>query len=157
MRQQVFTLGNDYFIEDEQGQKSYRIDGIVMRLRDTLVFRDMLGKELCKIQERRLRVKNTMEIEDTSGARLAVVRKALITPFRQRWEVEVGGTRELDIQGDIFAHEYTLGEGREKMAEVSKKWFHVRDTYGVAIAPGQNDVLVLAITVAIDMMAHQGR
>ena len=43
------------------------------------------------------------------------------------------------------------------MAEVSKKWFRLRDTYGVEIAPGQNDVLILAITVCVDMMAHGGR
>jgi len=30
----------------------------------------------------------------------------------------------------------------------------VRDTYGVEIEPGQNDILILAITVAIDMMTH---
>ena len=54
-------------------------------------------------------------------------------------------------------HEYAIGEGRETIAEVSKKWFRIRDTYGVAIAPGQNDVLILAITVAIDMMAHRRR
>ena len=42
------------------------------------------------------------------------------------------------------------------MAEVSKKWFRVRDTYGVEVAPGQNDIVILAATVAIDIMAHPG-
>jgi uncharacterized protein YxjI len=41
-----------------------------------------------------------------------------------------------------------------KVAEVSKKWFRVADTYGVEIEPGQNDVVILAATVAVDMMAH---
>ena len=39
------------------------------------------------------------------------------------------------------------------MAEVSKKWFRVRETYGVEVAPGQNDALILAITVCIDNLA----
>ncbi len=38
------------------------------------------------------------------------------------------------------------------MAEVSKKWFHEADTYGVNIIPVANDILILAITVIIDMM-----
>jgi uncharacterized protein YxjI len=40
---------------------------------------------------------------------------------------------------------------------VSKRCFRVRDSYGVDIAPGQDDALLLAITVVIDMMAHEGR
>ena len=43
------------------------------------------------------------------------------------------------------------------MAEVSQKWFRVRDTYGVEIEPGQNDILILAATVAIDMISNPGR
>jgi uncharacterized protein YxjI len=50
----------------------------------------------------------------------------------------------------------TIGEGRDKIAEVSKKWFRVADNYGVQIEPGQNDVLILAVTVALDSMAHEG-
>lgn len=37
---------------------------------------------------------------------------------------------------------------------MSKKWFRVRDTYGVQIEPGQDAVLILAITVAIDITSH---
>ncbi len=157
MRQQVFALGNDYFIEDAEGQKVYKIDGKVLRVRDTLVFRDIEGQELCRIQERLLRIRNTMEIEGPGGAYLASVKKALITPLRERWEVELSGGPSLQVQGNILDHEYTIAEGRETITEVSKKWFRIRDTYGVAIAPGQNDVLILAITVAIDMMAHRRR
>ena len=71
--------------------------------------------------------------------------------------IKIGGGPDLEIQGNILDHEYEIKEGRRKIAQVSKKWFRVRDTYGVAIDPGQNDVLILAITVAIDMMAHSGR
>jgi uncharacterized protein YxjI len=117
----------------------------------------MQGKELCKIQERMLRVKDTMEIEGPKGETLAVVKKAIITPVRDRWTVKVKGGPDLEIQGNILDHEYRVGEGRQKVAEVSKKWFRLRDTYGVEIAPGQDDVVILAATVAVDMMAHPGR
>ena len=61
---------------------------------------------------------------------------------------------DLDVQGNILDHEYEIKEGRRKIAQVSKKWFRVRDTYGVEVAPDQNDIVILAITVAVDMMAH---
>ena len=98
-----------------------------------------------------------MEIEDPGGRRAAMVKKALITPVRERWTVKVADGPDLDVQGNILDHEYSIGEGRDKVAEVSKKWFRVADTYGVQIAAGQNDVLVLAIAVAIDEMAHPDR
>ena len=48
------------------------------------------------------------------------------------------------------------GEGRDKIAEVSKKWFRVRDSYGVEIEPGQNDIVILAVAVCIEQMIHEG-
>jgi uncharacterized protein YxjI len=98
-----------------------------------------------------------MEIEGPNGENLAMVKKALITPLRDRWTVKVGNGPDLDVQGNIVDHEYTIEEGRRKIAEVSKKWFRVADTYGVEIEPGQNDVVILAATVAVDMMAHPDR
>jgi uncharacterized protein YxjI len=41
-----------------------------------------------------------------------------------------------------------------KVAEVSKKWFRLHDTYGVEIEPGQDDILIPAVTVCINQMAH---
>jgi uncharacterized protein YxjI len=95
-----------------------------------------------------------MEIEDPNGQQLAMVKKALITPVRERFVAKIGNGPDLDIQGNLLDHEYTIEEGRNKIAEISKKWFRLRDTYGVEIEPGQNDILILAITVAVDMIAH---
>ncbi|UCD30662.1 MAG: LURP-one-related family protein [Planctomycetota bacterium] len=157
MRQKMVTIGDDFWIENEAGQKVFKVDGKALRVRDTLKFEDAHGNELCKIQERKLRVKDSMEIEGPAGERLAMVKKALITPVRDRWVAKIGNGPDLDVQGNVLNHEYTIEEGRNKIAEVSKKWFRLRDTYGVEVEPGQNDILILAITVAIDMMAHEGR
>jgi uncharacterized protein YxjI len=157
MRQKLVAFGDDFYIEDEQGQKVFKVDGKVLRVRDTLVFKDMQGNKLCQIQERMLRVKDTMEIEGPDGKTLATVKKALITPLRDRWTVKIKGGPDLDVQGNILDHEYRIGEGRQKVGEVSKKWFRLRDTYGVEIAEGQDDVIILAVTVAIDIMAHPSR
>jgi uncharacterized protein YxjI len=157
MRQKLIAFGDDFYIQNERGQNVYKVDGKVLRVRDTLYFRDMQGNLLCKIQERMLRVKDTMEVEGPNGESLAVVKKALITPLRDRWTVRVKGGPDLEVQGNILDHEYRIGEGRLHVGAVSKKWFRLRDTYGVEIAPGQDDVVILAVTVAVDMMAHPGR
>jgi uncharacterized protein YxjI len=157
MRQKLVAFGDDFYIEDEQGQKTFKVDGKVLRVRDTLVFNDMQGNKLCQIQERMLRIKDTVEIEGPDGKTLATVKKALITPLRDCWTVKIRDGPDLDVQGNILDREYRIGEGRQKVAEVSKKWFRLRDTYGVEVAEDQEDVLIWAVTVAIDIMAHPTR
>jgi uncharacterized protein YxjI len=157
MRQKMAAIGDDFWIENDQGQKTFKVDGKALRVRQTLIFEDPHGKELAKIQERMLRVKDSMEIEGPSGEQVAMVKKALVTPVRERWVVKIKGGPDLEVKGNILDHEYSIGEGRDKVAEVSKKWFRLRDSYGVAIDPGQDDVVILAVAVCIDEMAHEGR
>jgi uncharacterized protein YxjI len=154
MREKLASIGDDFWIESGRGQKVFKVDGKVLRVRDTLNFEDRNGKVLCKIQERKLRVKDSMEVEGPDGHQVAMVKKAIISPVRDRFTVKIKNGPDLEVKGNILDHEYTIGEGRDKVAEVSKKWFRVRDTYGVEIEPGQDDIVVLAVTVCIDQMAH---
>jgi uncharacterized protein YxjI len=154
IRQNLISIGDDFWIENEEGKKVFKVDGKVLRIRKTLVFEDMKGKKLCQIKERLLTIKDTMVIEDADGKDLAVIKKALIAPLRDKWDVNIKNGPDLDVQGNIFDHEYSIKQGWSKVAEISKKWFSLTDTYGVEIDEGQNDILILAIAVAVDMMAH---
>lgn len=154
IRQNLISIGDDFWIENQEGKRVYKVDGKVLRIRKTLVFEDARGQPLCQIQERLLTIRDTMVIENMDGRDLAVVRKALLTPLRYKWDVNVKNGPDLDVQGDIFHHEYAVKQGWNKVAEVSKKWFSFTDTYGVEIDESQNDILILAIAVAVDMMAH---
>ncbi len=155
IRQKLIAIGDDFWIENEKGQRVFKVDGKALRLRKTLVFEDMNGRLLCQIKEPLLSIRETMVIEGQNGEDLAVIKKALISPLRDRWSVNVKNGPDLDVQGNILDLEYSIKQGRDKVAEVSKKWFlHVADTYGVEIDRGQNDILILAVAIAIDMMAH---
>lgn len=157
MAQRLASIGDDYWIENERGVKVFKIDGKALRVRQTLIFEDAHGREQARIQERMLRVKDSMEIEGPGGRRLAMLKKAIIDPIRERWTAHVEGGPDIDIQGNFVDHEYHMEANGRKIAEVSKRWFRIRDTYGVEIDAGQNDVLILAIAVAMDEMAHPGR
>ena len=153
--QKLISIGDDFWIENQDGKKVFKVDGKALRLRETLLFEDINGKELCKIQQRLLAITDTMAIEGPNGEQLALIKKALISPLRDRWSVNVSNGSNLDVQGDILNHEYSIKQDGQKIAEVSKKWFAFTDTYGVEIHEGQNDILVLAIAIAIDMMVHE--
>ena len=154
MREKLFAIGDDYWIEDNQGQRVLKVNGKALRIRDTLVLEDPSGRELLKIQERKLRIRDTMEIEDASGHTVETVKKAMITPLRERFKIELAAGGELEAHGNIVDHEYEIERGGTKVAEVSKRWFRVADTYGVEVEDGQDPVLALAITVVVDQMTH---
>ena len=156
MRQRLVSVGDDFWIETDRGDRAFKVDGKALRLRKTLVIEDPQGHKLAKIQERKLHVKDAMEVEDAEGDRLAMIKKALVSPIRHRWTVEVTGGPDLELQGNIVDHEYAFTHGRDTVASVSKKWFRVADTYGVEVEPGQNPVVILAATVALDVMTHEG-
>jgi uncharacterized protein YxjI len=157
MRQRMISIGDDYVIENDRGERVFKLDGKALRIRKTILFEDMDGHELAKIQERMLRLKDSMEIEGPDGNRIAIVKKAMITPLRERWIVKVEDGPDLHVQGNILDHEYRLERDGAKIAEVSKRWFRVRDTYGVEVAPGENDILILASVAVLDNMVHPAR
>ena len=152
MKEDLVSIGNDFWIEDDNDSRIFKVDGKAMRVRETLLIEDRQENTLCKTQERKLHIKDTMEIESSEGHSLATIKKAIVSPVHDRFSVKVTDGSDLDVKGNILDHEYKVEAGRDSVAQISKKWFRVRDTYGVEIEPGQNDVLILAITAALDIM-----
>jgi uncharacterized protein YxjI len=151
MREKLFAIGDDFWIEDQAGERAFKVNGKALRVRDTFVLEDPSGSELLTVQQRMLRVRDTMAI-DRAGRTVATVKKALVTPLRDRFSVDVDGGEDMEAKGNVVDHEYKIERGGDQVAEVSKRWFRVRDTYGVQITPGQDDVLILAVTACIDQM-----
>jgi uncharacterized protein YxjI len=156
MRQSMFSIGDDFWIETNNGRRAFRVDGKALRVRQTLLLESADGRELYHIQEKLLHVRDTMAIEGPSGV-VATVKKALISPIRERFVVELASGGEWNVQGNIVDHEYKITGNDGDVAEVGKKWFRVRDTYGVRVEPGHDDALVLAVAVVIDQLSHGSR
>jgi uncharacterized protein YxjI len=157
MRQQMFSIGDDFWIENGAGQRAFRVDGKALRIRKTLVLEAPNGQELYTIKEKLVSVRDVMTIE-RGDATVATVKKALISPLRERYDVEFERGGKWQVKGNIVDHQYEIEvDGGGTIAEVGKKWFRVRDTYGVKVVPGQDDALVLAVAVVVDSMAHPHR
>jgi uncharacterized protein YxjI len=153
MREKLASIGDDAWIEDEDGDRIYKVDGKALRVRETFVLEDRSGREVAKIQERKLHMRDTMAIE-RDGRTLATVHKALVG-IRDRFKVEIEDGDDLKAHGNILDHEYEIERDGDTVAKVSKKWFRVRDTYGVEIRAGEDEPLLLAVTVALDEMAQR--
>jgi len=155
LREKMFSIGDDYWIETADGERAFKVDGKALRIRDTFVFESPSGEELYTIQEKKLHIRETMEVE-RGGKTVATIKKALISPLRERYSIDVDGGEDMEAKGNIVDHEFKIERGGDTVAEISKRWFRVRDTYGIAVAPEQDDALILAITVCIDQMGRPG-
>jgi len=153
MREKMFSIGDDYWIETGRGDRAFKVDGKALRVRDTLIIEDPSGNELYKIQEKKVRVRDTMEVE-RRGDTVATIKKALVSPLRDRFSIDVSDGADLEAKGNIVDHEYKIERDGDTVAEVSKRWFRVRDTYGIEVEAGQDPSLILAVAVCIDRMSH---
>lgn len=153
LRERLVDIGDDYWIETQAGRRAFKVDGKVLRLRDTFVIEGPDGSVQVRMKHRPVRVRDTWTIE-RPGRPDATLHKAVVGPMRDRWVLEADDIGEWKIQGNLVDHEYRIDGADGPVAETSKRWVRVRDTYGVEVDPAADAALVLAVTVAIDQVAH---
>ena len=158
MRQRMFALGQDFNINNAAGQAVFKIDGKVRVIKESLKFRDMQGNLLYKLDEKVLRIRESFDILRPDGTRAAKVHNAIIDPLRERFTIEIPGGQDMMTMGKVLWAQYDILRSGQQVAKISKQFSWIgRDQYVVDILPGQDDCLILAITVVIDMMVSNGR
>jgi uncharacterized protein YxjI len=150
MREKLLSIGDDFWIENGEGERAYKVNGKAFRVRQTFVLEDAAGQETARIQERKLSIRDKIAIE-RGGETAATVHKALVG-IRDRFVIDVEHGDDMKAHGNVVDHEYEIERDGDTVATISKKWFRVRDSYGVDIAAGEDTPLILAITVAIDSL-----
>ena len=153
MRERILSWGDDFRIKNADGDDVFFVDGKVLSFGDKLSFKDMTGKELVRIDQKLLSIGPQYEII-RGDETVAVVKKQLFTLFRARFTVDVPGPNDLEAKGNFLAHEYTFERDGKEVARVSKRWFSMADTYAIDIDEGEDDVVILASAVVIDLVSH---
>ncbi|HZG65561.1 MAG TPA: LURP-one-related family protein [Herpetosiphonaceae bacterium] len=156
IRERFFRLGEDSDITDEQGRPVYHVDGKVLSLRNTLIVRDLAGAEVARVERQLIALRPTYHIT-RQGQEVAEVRKKLFSPFVDRFTIDIPGPHDLSVTGSLLEHEYTIARGGELVATVSKRWLSLTETYGLDIAPGEDDLLILASVLALDLAQDRER
>jgi uncharacterized protein YxjI len=156
LQQKLFAFGDDFYIRDEHGNDVYFVDGKMFSLGDQLSFQDLNGNELASIRQKLLSWGPTYHVY-VAGELRAEVKKELFTLFSCRFSVDVPGPNDYEAKGDFLEHEYTFTRGDREVAAVSKEWLTIRDTYAIDVGPGEDEVLILASAIVIDMACHPTR
>ena len=156
IKERFFRLGEDSDILDESGRPVLHVDGKVFTLRDLLVINDLSGWEVARVHRKLIALRPTYEVA-VGGHEVAEVRKHFFTPFGDRFTIDVPGPDDLEMTGNLLDHDFTIRRGDQTVATVSKHWLTLRDTYGVDIAPGEDDLLILASVLALDLAEDRER
>ena len=154
MRQKILALGEDYTIQDENGNDAFFVDGKVFSIGQKLSFQDMSGNELAFIRQRLMNWGPTYEVS-VNGVQIAEVKKELFTFFKCRFTVDVPGPNDLEARGNFLEYEYEFVRGDDVVARVSKKWFSWSDTYGIEVSDPADTLVILTATVVIDLVCHR--
>lgn len=150
VQERIFSITTDFWIEDENGNRVFFVDGRALSLRETFELKDAYGNLLILIRKKLFAMRDTMDIESGNGV-VAQVRPAFFSPLRHRYEIDMADGQRLEAVGNFTDKDWELIDGGGRVVgRISRRWFSVRDTYGVEVAPGADDALVIAIAVCID-------
>ncbi|GAA4100939.1 MULTISPECIES: LURP-one-related/scramblase family protein [Streptomyces] len=157
VRDKIFAIGDDYWIETEDGRQAFLADGKALRLRDTLELKDPAGRVLITLREKMFSLRDAMTIERDDQA-LATVRRKRLSLLRNHYRVRLVEGTELDVTGRILDREFTVEYDGELLAHVSRKWFRVRETYAVNVVREDADVaLLIAVVICVIRMDEKDR
>ncbi|MGY6023945.1 LURP-one-related/scramblase family protein [Streptomyces spinosirectus] len=157
VRDRLLGFGDDYWIEDEHGNKVFLVDGKAMRLRDTFEIKDAHGRVLIDIHQKMFALRDTMVIE-REGDALATIRRKRLSLLRNHYRVALVDGTELDVSGKILDREFAVEYDGELLAVISRRWLHVRETYGVDVVRDDADpALLIAVAVCVIHLAEKER
>jgi uncharacterized protein YxjI len=158
MRQRMFALGQDFDITNAAGQPVFKVLGKVRVIKESLKFCDMQGNLLYKLDEKVLRIRKSFDILKADGQVAARVTNALFDPLHERFTIEIPGGEDMTTVGKIIWAQYDILRKQQQVAKISKQFSWIsRDQYVVDVLKGENDCLLLAVTVVVDMMVSNGR
>ena len=155
IRERLFRLGEDSDITDQAGRPVLHVDGKILSLRNRLILRDPAGREAGQVHRKLAALHPAYEIT-LGGTDVAEVRKHLFTPFGERFTIDVGGAGSMQIDGDLLSHEFSIQRDGHTIATISKRWLTTTASYAVKVAPGEDDLLILATVLALDLAIDAG-
>lgn len=155
LKERIFSLRESYYIRNEQGERVLEVTGRFIGWRDKLTLRDLQGNTVATLTEKKLALRPVYTIA-RPGQPDAKVKKNFVNILREGFTVHLeGSSSDLYIQGNLLEHNYTMTRDDVQVAQVSKKWISLRDSYVVEIAEGEDPVLLLACAIVVDRITHE--
>jgi len=151
-KQKVFTLKQRSNIFDRAGNVLFTAEAEIISLGRKMHIYDDMNNEVAFVQQRLLRLLPRFSVY-TGGQHIADIVKEF-TLLKPRYYIE---GLDWQINGDFFAHDYSISGAGRHIASIHKRWMSWGDSYEIDIADGQDIIMVLAVIIAIDCVIDQSQ
>jgi len=151
IRQKIFSLGDKFAIKDENEQDVLIVKDQLLSFGKKLRIYDLYENEKCYIEQLLFNFMPQYNIY-INGELIANIKKKFAF-FKNDFDI-LSDKGNYYVEGEFLAHEFRIFNDRKLIGEVSKKYFSFSDTYGVEVDDGEDQILVLAIAIVIDMVCH---
>ena len=145
MKQKVFSIKDKFSIQNSYGEDKYYIEGKILSIGKKLTIFDMAGNELAFVHQKVVSLLPKF-IVDVNGTEVATIKKKF-TMLKPKYVIE---GQNWEVQGNFFAHDYEITENGTPIVSIHKKWMAWGDTFELDIPDEKNEVLALAVVLAID-------
>jgi uncharacterized protein YxjI len=153
VRERLFSIKEDFWITDEHDNRVFYVNAKILTIRGALELEDASGHKLASIKHKLLTITDKMEIEH-DGRVEATVHKAVFSPLHHKARIDLHHGGHLEAVGNMIDKDFKIRDGHREVAHISRRWFRIRDTYGVEVAPGENDALMICIAICLDRIHH---
>lgn len=145
MKQKVFSLKDRFTIKNEAGEDVYTVEGKFISLGKKLHILDPNGEEVAFVKQELLTLLPKFTVEQ-HGEPVAQIQKKL-SFLKPKYEVT---GLDWTIEGNFFAHDYSIFSGDQEVVSLHKKWMSWGDTYELDLSDAADPALVVAVVLAID-------
>lgn len=152
IKQKVFSWGDKFTVKDSSGTDRYFVEGEIFSFGKKLHVYNASQQEKAYIKQELLTWMPRYTVY-TNGTQIAQV-KRVFSFFRPQYTIDGPGW---EVNGDFFAHEYQITLSGRVIATISKEWMTWGDSYELDIADDINEVIALAVVLAIDAVIESSK
>ena len=152
IQQKVFSWGDKFTVKDESEADKYYVQGEVFALGKKLHVTDLNGTEVAFIHQKLLSFMPRYFAFKGEEQVAEIVQKFKL--FKPAFAVNGPGWT---VEGNFSAHLYRVFEGDNPVITIEKVWFTWGDSYVLDIDDKVDEVLALAVVLAIDAAQEQAQ
>lgn len=145
IKQKIFSWNDKFSVYDANGEERYFVEGEFFSWGKKLHVYDNAQQEAAFIRQEVLTFLPKF-IVSINGQDIAEIVKEF-TFFKPKYRIDGLGW---EIDGDFWDHDYTIMKNGSAIVSISKEWFTWGDCYELDIENQEDEIVALAVVLAID-------
>lgn len=153
LSQKFLSIAGRFEVKDIDGNLKYIATGKFFSITKSFNVTTESGKHVAVIKQKLFSFRPTFYVHLSNGTRVKVM-KTFLPLFKSQFLVTYDDI-EIIASGNFLTHEFNFTLNNVVIAQVSKKWFSLTDSYGLEVVKAEHSELAICILLVIDAI-HYG-